>query len=466
ANASCICIAFQGMSFGGCNQYIDRIRITADKDIALRLLLPETDQLSACHLQGQPLKAIVENLNRTSVSVSDDTIQVSVPGISNQQFTYVYNKTLGGFESDTLLITGQLDLSANGAYYFEACMQAIDDNTANDTIRDSSLIVMQDIALDSVIGLDDKMFKLSGETVNVTAIAHNNGNIPVDKVIFHMGIDGSEVVADTVNKWLYPGDTIIHPMSRAFTVPAVSKDQPYYFFELKTELGCDADENNDAINIVGQVEIPDSIDIQVLEITTTEKALGKTKLSPTVRVANIGNMEAENIIIHVDVLDNTGKKLESISENISHMAVNETKNHQFTMNYKVPDYTGKYTLKAYVEAFAGDTIQSNDTLAKQFSCYRDSVGIRDAERLDWSLGQNIPNPATELTAIPFSLPQAGEATLTVMTANGQVIHRRTIQVEAGENRIGLDASGWAAGVYYYTMEYKGQRITRKMNIIR
>ena len=285
-------------------------------------------------------------------------------------------------------------------------------------------------------------------------------------VLLRMSIDGNEVVTDTIRKRLNAGDTVRHTMSKCFTVPAVSKDQPYYFFELKSDLECDGDNSNDVVSIVGQVNIPDSIDIQVLEITATEKALGKTKLSPTVRVANIGNMEAENIIIHVDVVNNSGQVVESISENISHMAVNETKNHQFTMNYKVPDYTGKYTLKAYVEAFAGDTIRSNDTLAKQFSCYRDSVGIRDAERLDWSLGQNIPNPATELTAIPFSLPQAGEATLTVMTANGQVIHRRTIQAEAGENRIELDASGWAAGVYYYTMEYRGQRITRKMNIIK
>ena len=466
ANDNCICITLQGMSFGGCNQYIDRIRITADKDIALRLLLPDVSQLSACNLQGLPLKAVVENLNRTSVAVSDDTIHVNVTGISNQHYTFIYNRTLGGFESDTLAITGQLDLSANGAYYFEACMQAIDDNTANDTIRDSSLIVMQDIAIDSVIGLDDQMFKLSGESINVTAIAYNNGNIPVDKVILHMGIDGNEVVADTVSKRLYPGDTLVHPMSRPFIVPAVSKDQPYYFFELRTELACDADNTNDAINIVGQVEIPDSIDIQVLEITTTEQALGKTKLSPTVRVANIGNMEADNIIIHVDVVNNSGQVVESISENISHMAVNETKNHQFTMTYKVPDYTGKYTLRAYVEAFDGDTIQSNDTLAKQFSCYRDSVGIRDAEQLDWSLGQNIPNPASAATAIPFTLPQAGQVRISVMAANGQVIFRQETEAEAGSNRIEIDASDWAAGVYYYTMEYRGQRITRKMNIVR
>ncbi|MBR4512626.1 MAG: T9SS type A sorting domain-containing protein, partial [Bacteroidales bacterium] len=153
-------------------------------------------------------------------------------------------------------------------------------------------------------------------------------------------------------------------------------------------------------------------------------------------------------------------------EMISHMAVNETLNHDFTMTYKVPDYTGKYTLKAYVEAFDGDTIQSNDTIAKQFRCYRDSVGIRDAEQLDWNLGQNIPNPTGAVTAIPFTLPQAGTVRISVMAANGQVIFRQESEAEAGGNRIEVDASDWAAGVYYYTMEYRGQRITRKMTVTR
>ena len=53
-----------------------------------------------------------------------------------------------------------------------------------------------------------------------------------------------------------------------------------------------------------------------------------------------------------------------------------------------------------------------------------------------------------------------------MAANGQVIFRQESEAEAGSNRIGIDASNWAAGVYYYTMEYRGQRITRKMNITR
>ncbi|MBQ6666688.1 MAG: hypothetical protein IJM65_01075 [Bacteroidales bacterium] len=463
--SSCLSVVFRAMSFGGANQSIDRIRITADQDAAISLLPIDISNRTACDNTPVEIKAVITNLSRLNIDMVNDTLTLNVTGAVSYSNKVVYNNRLGSFATDTVTL-GQISLDANGAYYFNACMQPFDDKTANDTTSDSSLFIMQDIALDSVIGIDNQMFKMTGESVNVTAIAVNNGNIPVDKVILHMGIDGNEVVADTVAQRLYPGDTLVHPMSRAFVVPAVSKDQPYYFFELRTELSCDADNTNDVISIVGQVNIPDSIDIQVLEIVTTEQALGKTKLSPTVRVANIGNMEADNIIIHVMVINDSNRVVDSISENISHMAINETKNHDFTMTYKVPDYTGKYTLRAYVEAFDGDTIQSNDTIAKQFRCYRDSVGIRDAEQLDWSLGQNIPNPASSVTAIPFTLPQAGSVRISVMAANGQVIFRQETEAEAGSNRIEVDASDWAAGVYYYTMEYRGQRITRKMNITR
>ncbi|MBP5395623.1 MAG: T9SS type A sorting domain-containing protein, partial [Bacteroidales bacterium] len=68
--------------------------------------------------------------------------------------------------------------------------------------------------------------------------------------------------------------------------------------------------------------------------------------------------------------------------------------------------------------------------------------------------------------IPFRLPQDDEVVFCIMTTNGQVIYRQEIQGEAGENRIELHTGDWAGGLYYYTMEYRGQRITRKMNIIK
>ena len=441
------------------------IRITAEKDAAISLLPINISERSVCDNTPVDVKAVITNLSRLNIDMSNDTLTLNVTGAVNYSNKIIYNHRLGDFESDTVTL-GQISLDANGAYYFEAYMQPFDDRSTNDTITDSSLIILQDVAMDSVLGLDNQMYKLGGEQVAVTAVVTNNGNIPVDQVLLHMSIDGNTVLTDTVRQHLGVGDTLVHPMSRTFTVPFVSKDQPYYFFELKADLACDADNSNDAIQIIGNVEIPDSIDIQVLEITTTDQALGKTKLAPTVRVANIGNLKAENIVVHVEVVNDSNRVVESISEMISHLAENETRNHAFTMTYKVPNYTGKYTLKAYVEAYSGDTIRSNDTLARQFRCYRDSVGIREVTDLDWSLGQNIPNPASEITTIPFTLPQDDEVVFCIMTANGQVVHRRTIQAVAGENRITLDISGWAAGIYYYSMEYKGQRIVRKMSVVR
>ena len=464
-NAPCICIALKAYSMGTIDQYIDRIRITADQDAAISLLPIDIDNRTACDNTPVDIKAVITNLSRLNIDMVNDTIALNVTGAISYSNKVVYNNRLGSFAADTVTI-GQISLDANGAYYFEATMQPFDDNTANDTITDSTLLVMQDIALDTILGLDGQMFKMTGDTVQVSAVVVNNGNIAVEKVLLRMSIDGNEVLTDTLHQRLRAGDTLTHRMSQVFLVPSVSKDQPFYFFELKADLPCDADNTNDVVNIVGQVNIPDSIDIQVLEITTTGQALGKTKLSPTVRVANIGNLEADNIVVHVDVVNDSNRVVESISEMISHLAVNETKSHQFTMTYKVPNYTGKYSLKAYVEAFDGDSIRSNDTLATQFRCYRDSVGIREVTGLDWQLGQNIPNPASEVTAIPFTLPQDGMVRLSVMTANGQVICRQEIQAVAGGNRLELNTGDWAGGLYYYTMEYRGQRITRKMNIAR
>ena len=465
-NANCISIVFKAYSMGGTDQYIDRVRITADKDRTIHLILPETDQLSACHLQNLPLKVVMENVTRSNMNISNDTITVQVSGANNQQFTYVYNKLLEGFEKDTIDLSNSLDLSANGNYRFEACLQAIDDYPANDTLRDSSLYVRQDVALSNITGIDNQSVFYSGEKLQITATVTNTGNIPVDEVLLRMTIDGEEALVDTLRRHLEAGDSIIHAMSSTFTVPAVDKDQPYFFFELKAELACDADNSNDSIGIVGNVEVKDSIDIQVLDITATTPALGKTKINPIVRVANIGNLNASNVVLHLNVTDASQTVLESISETINALKANETKDYTFTMNYKVPNYTGQYTLKAYVEAYEGDEVRGNDTLAKQFNSTKDSTGIRDAESLNWNMEQNVPNPAAYVTRIPYTLPQEGIVTFRVMGAEGKLIYRHSFQSEAGQQALELNTSDWADGIYYYSMEYQGQRIVRKMTISR
>ena len=466
ANDNCISIAFKGFSMGGTDQYIDRVRITADKDRTVHLILPDNDELSACHLQNLPMKVVMENVTRSSMNITNDTVKVQVSGASNQQFFYVYNKVLEGFAKDTLTLTNSLDLSANGPYYFEAYLQGIDDYPSNDTLRDSTRFIRQDVALSNILGLDEQMVSHSGDEIRITATVTNTGNIPVDEVLLRMSVNDNEVLVDTLRGHLEAGDSVAHAMSATFVVPQASEDQPYFFFELKADLACDADHSNDSVSIVGNVEIPDSIDIKVLAISVASPALGKTKISPTVRVANTGNLNAANVVLHVDVKDASQTVVESISETINALQANETKDYAFTMNYKVPNYTGTYTLVAYIEAYANDADNSNDTLSASFACTKDSTGIGNANAIDWTMGQNIPNPASSVTRIPYTLPQDGSVTFSVMNMNGQLLLRQEVRAEAGQNSIELNTGDWANGVYYYSMEYQGQRIVRKMSVNR
>jgi hypothetical protein len=53
-----------------------------------------------------------------------------------------------------------------------------------------------------------------------------------------------------------------------------------------------------------------------------------------------------------------------------------------------------------------------------------------------------------------------------MGMNGQVLYREEIAAEAGNGDIRVNLSDLAAGVYYYSVEYRGERIVRKMNVVR
>jgi hypothetical protein len=47
---------------------------------------------------------------------------------------------------------------------------------------------------------------------------------------------------------------------------------------------------------------------------------------------------------------------------------------------------------------------------------------------------------------------------------GQVMHNEVQAVTAGEHQFELNVSSLAAGVYYYFIEFNGQRLTKKLVI--
>ncbi|MCB9245067.1 MAG: T9SS type A sorting domain-containing protein [Flavobacteriales bacterium] len=75
------------------------------------------------------------------------------------------------------------------------------------------------------------------------------------------------------------------------------------------------------------------------------------------------------------------------------------------------------------------------------------------------LGQNYPNPASDKTYIDVQFNSA-EATLTIYNVVGELIEQQTIV----DKRIILDVSNYTEGVYLYTLEADGQKITKRLTV--
>jgi hypothetical protein len=81
----------------------------------------------------------------------------------------------------------------------------------------------------------------------------------------------------------------------------------------------------------------------------------------------------------------------------------------------------------------------------------------------FTLGQNNPNPFTDKTSIAFTLPQAGQATITIYDLTGKVVRQISNSFPKGQSEIVIKAEDLqATGVLFYELESLGQKSTKKM----
>jgi hypothetical protein len=85
--------------------------------------------------------------------------------------------------------------------------------------------------------------------------------------------------------------------------------------------------------------------------------------------------------------------------------------------------------------------------------------LNDEQSLKIKLSQNYPNPAVGKTFInvEFESPQA---TLRVYNVLGKLVVDRIIV----SKRITLDVTTFTEGIYFYTLEADGEKITRRMTV--
>jgi hypothetical protein len=94
-------------------------------------------------------------------------------------------------------------------------------------------------------------------------------------------------------------------------------------------------------------------------------------------------------------------------------------------------------------------------------------GVTDAGVREFTLGQNYPNPFNPVTTIRYGLPVPSHVTVTLFNVLGE--HIRTLvddDRDAGFHDVTFDGTGFASGVYFYTLRAGGFVQTKRLSLLR
>ena len=220
------------------------------------------------------------------------------------------------------------------------------------------------------------------------------------------------------------------------------------------------DPSIDDINLI--IGLPDMAVTRIIypedKSVTSECLHVNSVINPVIELYNNGNSSVEEF----DVIFNVGTGNDIVTETehiVQHMEPGDTLVYTSTHDFVVTNLTHNWEVKATVD-IEDDKYEYNNT-KRVLSCT--DVSIPDFET-DGSvyLGQNEPNPVVGNTRIPYSVPDPAKVSFEISNAAGKVIFTTSQEAERGTNYLEVNASGWAAGVYYYTLHYKDIVLTKKM----
>ena len=96
------------------------------------------------------------------------------------------------------------------------------------------------------------------------------------------------------------------------------------------------------------------------------------------------------------------------------------------------------------------------------------TSLEDSERpMTMRLDQNFPNPFNPSTVVSFQLSVVGQTSLKVFDLTGREVAVLVDgRLPAGEHSVTFDATGLPSGIYLYVLESGGQRVSRKLLLMK
>jgi hypothetical protein len=376
-------------------------------------------------------------------------LTLNISGAKTLSYKDTLTGILNGNAEMDIVLDSDFDFSLNGTYNFRTYISNIDNIPNNDTAT-SSIVISPDIYLVSIDSIGTISIK---EQVYPSVLLRNTGNLTIKEVPIRIKVNGSNDVTETAYLELAAGNDTLYTLNTPYVVPL----EPTYDLMIITELSCDPLRNNDTLRSTENVNEP-AIKIQnILSPSSSICDSGLTEIYPQIVINNTGNPDID-VVVYLS-MDTVSHVFTSLVDTIS-FVLSGTTTYNFTKSYIVPNMptNSTYNVKAH--------IYSPTYTYSQTACviYKKENNISTQDKDSWTLGQNIPNPAQSSLVIPYTVPREGNIIFKIMSINGQVLYSNTMHVLKGNHQIEYNIASFADGIYYYSMEYEGERIIKKMTI--
>ncbi len=461
----CVILVFEAMEKsrnGNITQYIDRILITAKQEIAITDVF--TPDLSLCDMKNKEWKVVLSNKTAPALDYNTTPVAVTLELIgTSYRFTdTISSGMLHGFSSDTVTIGSGIDL-APGKYIIKTYISSIFWEAFMDT-----LIISPDFNIRIHNISNDGNPALAAVDIKQQVTIKNTGNMPLPQLDLILSVDATDIspayhftTTESTGNIIQPGDSV----SITFNNPYKTPWCPEYRVHILAYLHCDT------TIIRKEAAIPEYVNIDNLALININKPSGQgdtigTNINIEVMLENKSDVTYfSNIAIYARIEDSKGNIKADISETIS-KTINtlDTASHVFSSSYTVPA-DSVYYITVFIEKQDKDNYRQDDTIRiKRTTNY--NVGIVSIDPTTIRMYQNIPNPANNSTSITYRIPESGEVIFTVSSINGQVLYNKSVKSAFGIHTIDINVSHLAAGIYFYSMEFNGQRITKRMSIKR
>ncbi|MBO4582216.1 MAG: T9SS type A sorting domain-containing protein [Bacteroidales bacterium] len=463
-NQTCVILVLEAMrkssaEYDG-SQYIDCLRLLSAQDMAV--IAVQTSPVSVCDYSDKQLQVVLSALTGQAVDFSrtPTALYVDISGADTGMYYIPLNQgAVPAMGYDTIVVDSHYNF-VSGVYYVTVWLASpIDDNGANDTLSS---------VLDESARMDVHAWKITDENNNENCLGvgtevnqHitlvNNGNIDMENIVLTMNMYdvGGELLHsyyDTLPGVIKRNDTLEHTFTQAYIVP----NSEMYIIEVKAVSMCDT--ALDFSDII--VECVNLSDIEVAEILSPiqgqiQGSLQKAK----VRVYNhSAYQDAKGVVLHLELRDTVGTTMVHYVETMNDISADTYTDFEFPQAVTIPKMP-QYAVLSYVDN--RDANASNDTVYMLLTA---NVHVKEMQDNSFCVRQNVPNPAQRSTTITYIVSSASEIRFSLAGVEGQELYSQNICAVAGENILTLDLMNYASGVYFYSFEYQGKRITKKLVI--